>query len=330
VQPWSFIAIPDTQHLATPAKNLTGYFNGMRDWIAANIDTYNVKLVGHLGDIVHEYGDTASWDNAWAALGPLFDLNVPVLLMTHGNHDTNIAGQRTRNLTMYNSYLPLSLYTSKSWYGGSFQAGQAQNTYATFTVAGQDYLAFMLEFYPRQAVLDWVDGVAAANPAARILVFTHGYLAWDGQRDDWTHPNIYGPSHYFTQGTDDAHGGEEMWQDHFRTYPGMLGVFNGHYLDANIATRVDPGLHGNNVLQGFYNFQEAGDGGRGRVMLLTVDEDAGTIRHRVVRTDLGTFEVGPSYDVTHDIWGGLPVGFRDTGQVARDWLHRRVRVLARS
>jgi hypothetical protein len=97
-----------------------------------------------------------------------------------------------------------------------------------------------------------------------------------------------------------------MWDGWFRTIPNLLGVFNGHYITDNIAYRIDPNDAGRKVLQGFDNWQEAANGGSGRVVLFTVDEDAGTIQQRVVRPDLDDFETGSDngyqYATTHEPW----------------------------
>lgn len=303
--PWSFLVIPDTQKLATPASNLSGYYNGMRDWVLANVDTYNVQFVGGLGDIINNYGDEPSWEVAETALLPLLDLDIPVMLLASGNHDTDTSNQRTRSLTGYNSHFGVDLYSGKPWYGGVYETGSAQNMWGSFTVGSHDYLAFMLEFYPRAGVLDWMESVTAAHPDHRVLVVTHSYLHPSGTRDTWT-SGQFGPADYFEQDVDDANSGDQMWQGWLKTVPNLLGVFNGHYYPGNVSYRVDQGDAGNRVLQGFYNWQQALNGGMGRVILFTVDEDAGTIHQQVVRPDLDGFETGTSngfaYDTTHTIW----------------------------
>lgn len=285
----------------TPAYEWVSYATGMRDWIVANVDTYNIQLVCGLGDIVDVYGDTASWVNADTALSPLFDLDLPVLLFAAGNHDNETQSQTTRSLTTYNATFPTTLYSGKDWYGGVYAVGQAQNMYALFTVGNSDYLAFSLEFYPRDAVLDWVVTTAAAHPHRRVIICTHAYLFMDGTRDTWeTDP--YGAADYFTEGVHDANPGDSMW-DWFEQIPRLFGVFGGHQISYNVAYDTDEGTAGNPVLQGFYNWQEAGQGGRGRVVLLTVDDVAGSVQQRVVRTDTDAFETGTSngfsYATTH-------------------------------
>lgn len=326
--PWSIVLIPDTQNLATPANGWTSYYTGMRDWIIDNAPTYNVQLVASVGDSVDLHGDSASWDNAQAALLPLTTaLDIPVLLLAAGNHDSD-AGNLPRSLSIYNTRFPVSLYSGKSWYGGVYETGKAQNLWGQFNVGGTDYLVFMFEFYPRDGVLDWADGVVAAHPGHKVIVVTHAFLYQDGARDDWsTAP--WGVSSYFTVGSD-ANPGADMWSGWLKDWPNLVGVFNGHHIPNNVAYRVDPGTAGNMVLQAFYNWQDAETGGRGRVILLTVDEDAGTIHQQVVRPDLDAFETGTSgsfsYDTVHSLSGPAVPAVGVAGRVMVDGTPRPIKV----
>ena len=299
---WSFVLVPDTQYLATPANGWTSYFNGLRDWIIDNADVHNIRFIGGLGDIVDLNGDTASWANAKTALTPLFDLDIPVLLFAAGNHDTDEVAQPSRDHDLYNATFPEYLYQNESWFGGVYETGNAQNMYARTDIGAHKYLLFALEFYPRDGVLDWVSDVVAAHPDDRVVIVTHAYLHDTGARDTWA-TTPYGADTYFTEGVDDANPGDDMWTGWFTTFPNLCGVFNGHYIGGgNVAYDLDTGTAGNTVLQGFYNWQQSANGGAGRVVLMTVDDVAGTIRHRVVRTDTDTFESGTNYDVTHQVW----------------------------
>lgn len=306
---WSAVLIPDTQHLATPANGWTAIYNGLRDWIVANVDTYNVQLVAHLGDIVHNPTSNGSWLNAQTALSPLFDLDIPVLLLACGNHDYHLDDPEARTTTEFNNFFGIDNYSGKPWFGGTYETGKAENLWITFDVAGRHYLALALEFWPRSGALDWAKGVIAAHPDHEVIITTHAFMYQDGTRTQWG--DDFDPGNYgFTQGNGGANDGEEMWAGWLSECPNLRCVFNGHHIGPpylSYKTDQISGAYGK-TLQAFYNWQQVGSGGDGRIVLVTFDYTARTIRHQVVRTDTATFEAGTNYDVTHSaMWPPLPV-----------------------
>ena len=90
-----------------------------------------------------------------------------------GNHDYCCGGWPTdRTTTMINGYFPVSTFSSRPSFKGTFEADRIENSAHLLDVPGGagQWLVLSLEFGPRDTVLAWADDVAkqyADTPAMR-------------------------------------------------------------------------------------------------------------------------------------------------------------------
>lgn len=182
-----------------------------------------------------------------------------------GNHDYSVLLTRE---TPVNDYL-----ANPEWVV-PYQVGRVENVYTTITLSGRQWIIFNLECYPRQAVVDWVKSVLAANPTLPAILVTHGYLYFDGTRYDYL---TYGPSdprgvgpHYqqVTTPAEGSHDGGDLWRDLVSTSSQIKLVLCGHSSDpvtCNKGAIYTPHTRADNslcyeILQDFQEYQALGGG----------------------------------------------------------------------
>lgn len=283
---YTIAVIPDTQYLS---QDYPAHFTALADFIANNKDDLGIELVLHVGDVV-QIGNTTQYDTASAPMNTLYGLGVPFLACI-GNHDydnTTSSGavDDTRPTTNWNAYFGPDKYTGQSWFDGEFyDPAASENFYCRMTLGGRSTIVLVLEFAPRQAVMNWAQGVIEGNPFDDIIVLTHSYVDAAGDLVAGTSTND--PSEYsITDYTD----GYTMWQNYLSQSPNVVATFNGHHLGGNLAVKHDYNGMGTLVHQQFNNWQNATEGGQGRIVFMTVDTNTGTVQRRVYNSALGQYD----------------------------------------
>ncbi|MCC2684845.1 MAG: metallophosphatase [Paenibacillaceae bacterium] len=290
-KPFSIIIVPDTQIMA---KSHPAHFTRMTRWIATHADELNLKMVLHLGDVVNNgAAEENQYRLAQDALNEIDQAGIPLMLVP-GNHDYDNMVGSDRSLTLYNRYFGLHRYKGKPWFGGVYEPGQAENSYATLEVEGTKYLFLGLEFGPRDEVLEWADSILRKHSDHLAIVFTHCYMYTDGGRN--TLESKHNPKIY--KGAHGANDGEDLWNKLISKHANIIGVYSGHQIPKNLSYRVDWGDHGNMVFQSFQNWQSAFEGGEGRFRVLTIDPDAKQIHLRVFHPGKEEYEDKPGSELT--------------------------------
>jgi len=282
---WSMVVLPDTQNYAKSSVNLPLFFQ-QTNWIKNNLDEYNINLVLQEGDIVNQNsqeeptsGDQSAdqqWANARAAMSVL-DGVVPYV-MAVGNHDLGTTSAQSR-FTQFNDYFkaadnPLVDPAQGGILRGTMAPNRLENAYFELAAPdGRKMLVFSLEFWPRQAAVDWANGIASQpkyeNHTAVLL--THSYMNWDEARWD-TGPTVYG----LTDGND----GPEMWNELVRKHGNFEMTFNGHVGGDGVGFMRSVADEGNAVYQMLLNSQFETNGGNGWLRLVEFLEDGTTVRVR--------------------------------------------------
>ena len=114
--------------------------------------------------------------------------------------------------------------------------GKTDNSYHTFNANGEDWIAFALEWGPRDAVVQWADQVLS-SPAYtnhNAILVTHAYMYNDDTIYDWAtkgssqswNPHSYGIQN-LPGGVND---GQELWDEFVKKHDNFKFVFNGHVL----------------------------------------------------------------------------------------------------
>jgi hypothetical protein len=271
---WTLVVIPDTQasYYSSPS-----FFESEAIWISENIQKEKIAFVLHEGDIVDNNQDRNQWSAAQSILGRL-DGKVPYVLSV-GNHDMETIKEPLRS-TNLNHYFSFESRSEQPWFGGAFQPGHLENTYHLLQGGDRTWLVISLEFSPRQAVLDWADGVLAKYPSHPAILITHAYLYSDGQRyahmgrtcqfygactepPSHRNPQCWDPTCYFSDGAD----GEMIWAAIGAKHSNLLFIFSGHVANpapndaARLSTRRPDGTVCHQIMANYQaDFATGGDG----------------------------------------------------------------------
>lgn len=300
---FSLIIIPDTQSLA---KSYPEVFFNMTRWIVDHANELNIKFIAHVGDLVdrgaeYEY----EYENALRALQPIYDADIP-LLVAPGNHDydmrisvlATMPVDPTRSLSMFNKYVGVHMFQDKPWFGGLYEDGKAENTYALFDVDGMSFLILILEYGPRDSVMEWAGEILRKHEDRKAIIITHSYMYMHGERTkagDEHNPKIYAA-------IPDANDGEDMWQKYLRHHKNITAVYSGHHVYENLSYRTDKGVHDNTVIQCFQNWQSKENGGGGRIRVVTYDMNENTLKLQVFNPMTNQYETDPGCELSFKIY----------------------------
>ena len=260
---FSVVLLPDTQFYS---QDFPQTFTAQTQWIVNNAASKNIRMVIGEGDIVNHDNIPAQWANATAAAN-ILDGKVPYTFAI-GNHDYDNFKPSARGATSFNTYFGPQRYASYRWYGGNWNGGN-ENFYTFFTAGGANYMVLALEFFPRDAVLDWANNVVSANPDKKVIVVTHSFEGTDGFRVDTCDSNDVSPQN--------GNSPQSVWNKLVREHSNIFLVVSGHLIGTGTAHRTDLGDGGNLVHQIFTNFQEWTNGGNGYLRILTFHVDTNTI-----------------------------------------------------
>jgi hypothetical protein len=260
--PYSIVVLPDTQYYSSSYPE---FFDAQTAWIVEQHAAGNVAFVLHEGDIVDD--DVATqWSRAYASLHML-DGVVPYVISA-GNHDYCCGGwPADRTMTMINGYFPVSTFSDRPSFKGTFEADHIENSAHLLDVPGgaSQWLVLSLEFGPRTAVLAWADGVAKQYADTPAIVLTHAYLYDDDTRyDHIARPSQQWNPHSYPLGANggDANDGEEMWQKLVLGNSNIKFVLSGHVLNTGVgrlsSTRPD-GTVCHQILANYQNYDRGGD-----------------------------------------------------------------------
>jgi len=292
-EPFTIAVLADTQYycdcrLKLSAKwgngDLRRYFFKQTEWVRDNQQRLNIKFLVHEGDIV-QADAPEEWAIAKEAMSVL-DGKVPYC-MCLGNHDMgfekadnkyggNIAVNRT---THFNTYFPREKFAERPEFGGTFDPDRHDNSWYQFEAAGLKFIIVSLEYHPRDAVLDWANGIVAEHPDHRTIVLTHAYLK--GNKTRTTNKlKLKG------------NNGEQMWQKFVRKHKNMFMVLCGHFSGEAVLTST--GDHGNQVHQILSDYQEMNNGGESWLRYMVFKPEKNKISIHTYNPALDKFRNGPS------------------------------------
>jgi hypothetical protein len=283
---WSIVILPDTQNYVKSSRDFH-IFPQQTNWIKNNRDLFKIQLVMQEGDFVNNNdtetptsGDQTGdqqWANGRQAMSVL-DGHVPYIIAA-GNHDLGFTNADNRD-TQLNDYFqpsqnPLNDPAQGGILKGMFQPGHLENAYYEVQGAdGRDLLIFSLEFWPRQAVVNWAEQIAGL-PKYRdhtAVLLTHSYM--DSDEDYW---NVTPPvSGLGTDGND----GIEMWNELVKLNGNFEMTFNGHIGGDGVGFKKSTGVEGNSVYQMLIDTQFETNGGNGWLRVVEFLEDGKTVRIR--------------------------------------------------
>lgn len=229
---WTMAVIPDTQKLVRErTAHCVSHWNTLMQYLVDNKTAKNIQICSHLGDVCDQVVISTEWARAASGVNIALNGDLPMIWCV-GNHDydSNPDGSASRAITYMGTYVPYATYSAKSWFGAStWPANSMRNTYAVKTIAGQKWLFFSLEFFPRSEAISWANGVITAEAPDFITVSTHGYLRADGELMGWS--DVHGPGAYGlcnTEGSTVCHSGVALWNNFISQHQEIVLVFSGH------------------------------------------------------------------------------------------------------
>lgn len=163
------IVLPDTQMYSEKYPEI---FMNQTKWIAENKNKLNIKMVIHEGDIVNIWNNLNQWDNANKSLSILDENEIPYSVIP-GNHDS----KSKANYTHYNMFFPVSRYSNKPWYGGSFD--NYKNNYELLNISKENYIFISLNICPDDSEIAWANLILSKYPDYKAILTTHAYLSKD-------------------------------------------------------------------------------------------------------------------------------------------------------
>ncbi|MEN8253840.1 MAG: metallophosphoesterase [Verrucomicrobiota bacterium] len=322
---WSVVVIPDTQNYVYPPKLERRYYDildGMMQWIAANKDVRNIEAVVHVGDMTNN-----NTQKEWKIIRSCYShLDGKVAyVVCEGNHDRNKKKKRRPGrATRMNEVFKIDQNPlNRKIFGGSFEAGQLQNAYYTFTQNGQEFLMLALEYMTREDVVDWAVDVIKKHPEHRVFITVHEYMSELSRLDSADghpvphskreeHKQVYdlvmeNPNvefvvcgHHAALVLIEKLSPEEQEKARARNVGKNHPGYDRYALDRDIATghRTDIRENGLAVHQILFNAQWIPNGGDGWMLLLEFQPDNKTVEVKTFSPYLEKWRTGPEFRYT--------------------------------
>lgn len=264
---FTLIVMPDVQN---ESQFYPQVLAAQTQWIVNSRTSMNIQAVLGLGDIVNNGSDNTQWTNADAAYQLLDQAQLPYFLGI-GNHDYDGALYANRSVVGFNQWFGPSRYANHSWYGGNYN-GSNENFYGFVNLNGTSYLILVLEFIPRDEVVQWATALLQANTDKQVILVTHSYMYSDNTRVDQCDSQTLG-----NESLDSDNYGDKLWSKFVSQFPNIEMVLSGHVTNGNGSRRVDLGVAGNLVNQIFSNYQLLANGGDGYLRILTYHPGTNTV-----------------------------------------------------
>ena len=282
---YSFAVVGDTQWLS---KYKPEKMKGIYDWILANQESKKIAHVFGLGDITEDW-NTANKEQEWIRAYDyisMLDGKISYSLV-RGNHDES---------KYFSKYFANETYMSQ--FDGFMVEGDIRNVYKLFTIGSTDYLFLVLDFGPSDEILAWANEVVLAYPNHRVIVTTHGYQAFNGDRI--SHDNVASYGGTASQNDVDTsvgnnfrgyNNGEQVWQKFISKHPNIFLVLSGHTSMEDVTLLQTKGNHGNVVNQMLIDPQwmDPQKGGVGMVCMLYFSADGSKMEVEWLSTDTGKY-----------------------------------------
>ena len=242
---YNFVFIPDSQYMCESAPQMVDY---MTMWVKENYNKYNIKFLGHLGDITEESTEDQYilGDNAFKDLD---DVKLSYLV-TPGNHDLRFKGENFKKYFGLNRYI-----NNKQQCGG---ASDNLSVYTIVEAGSYKYLIISLDYSKIESSVQWAKEVIEEYQCMPTIIMTHDAY------------NVEYGTFVRTE------NGEYIWRNLVENTNQIFMVVAGHEFD--IYHREKENIYGNKVIEMLVNYQVYPAGGNGWMRLLEFDEVNNVIR----------------------------------------------------
>jgi hypothetical protein len=265
---FAIVFMPDTQSYIAWKEEI---FKAQTQWLANNKTALNILFVAHEGDVVMNAGEDKEWE---IVLDGFADLDNAAInyAVAPGNHDYL---KSTRESGIFNQHFPLEKFKKMPTYGGAFEEGKSDNTYHLIKTPKVEIALLMLEFGPRNAVIDWANTVISEHPNHLFIVVTHAYL---NEKDE-----LLGAStpKSATSGYglgNDANNGVDMWTKLIKNHSNISFVFSGHTGNKSdgaglLISESDAGNSVYQIMANYQYWQPLNSSGQLRMLQFDVDNE---------------------------------------------------------
>lgn len=175
---FSLCVVPDVQKV-TVEPTYVKYWDSTCNWIKNKYNTYDMKAVLLLGDLV-DVTTTANCEQAKPGVDTLKSIGIP-LLFTPGNHDYNGIGLLD-SIDTY--FFDRTWFEGQSWFNGAFYDATTyvDNSYLHFANNGVNYLLVGTEYEAAAAIVSWGRQVTDSLSNYYMIYSTHSYLTGAGTK----------------------------------------------------------------------------------------------------------------------------------------------------
>ena len=303
---WSIILLPDPQTYVKFDYNQP-LLELLTAWIVRYQERLNIQMVLCTGDIVEQneflnpdgingnQPGISQWEWAARAFSRL-DGKIPYVLAA-GNHDFGYVSAENRQ-TNYDRYFPVN----KNWLNqkllrdvgvtGNNIPSLTNATYEFTSPQGKKFLIMVLEFAPRDEIIEWAKKTVNQEKYTHhsVILLTHSYLNAKNEHIEREGYQLQGPNY-----------GAAIWQKLVQPSKNIRMVLSGHIgspndAKAHLGFRTDTNVAGKKVQQMTFNAQALGggwhgNGGDGWLRILEFLPDGKTIH---IKTFSPLFAVSPT------------------------------------
>lgn len=276
-----FVAVFGDIQEYTKNNVLIDYYIQSVDWLYSVFSESNkLKAVIEVGDVTWE-NRVYQWQLFSHSTQRLSRI-VPYYVCT-GNHDYDWTASNSiakRSSSLINDFA--SFYSTRNSIVAYYAGNSLENYVAKVTVSNEDLYILVLEFGPREEVVDWANSYVQNHSDSRFLLVTHEWLTRSGERissGSTAEAQFRGYSSYSTP--------EQVWQRLVYPNDNIWCVLCGH--NGFCKLLYSENQAGRNVPQLLFNLQYQDNGGNGLIQIWKFDSEESTISIRI-------------FDTIHNMW----------------------------
>lgn len=269
-----FVVFGDIQEYTVNDKTIY-YYDRSVDWIINQLNA-KAKIVNIL-----EVGDV-TWSNTSQQWQLFYNSTkriaerIPYFVCT-GNHDytwdtSSKIHERTSTLINDYSHFPLSDSKIKAYY-----FSYSLENYVAQLSDSQKTNLLVLEFGPREEVVEWANEYVQSHPDEKFIMMTHEWMTRYGERisvGSWAETQFSGYSSYSTP--------EHLWQSLVKPNNNIICVLCGH--NGFTGKYFSQNTTGRDVPQILFNLQYQENGGNGYLQLWEFPQGSDSVNIRVYDT----------------------------------------------
>lgn len=316
VENFTVVGLPDTQNY-TRITNIPDIFEQQTRWVLQNKETFNIKFLTHVGDIVDSATNTSQWLRATTAMD-LLDTKLPYGVCT-GNHD--LANGSTHYLDRFgpshSRWVDPATGQVYSWYQGSSPRGYS--SYQVINVNGRDYMFLHIDCDCPDSDMAWAATVLSQHPRTVTMLTTHDYLAETGASSSsgsgtGQRGRVNWPTGYISVGPD-RNPVTDIWNTLVKPFNQVYMVICGHnFAQYNVE---DTNAAGKTVHQVIADYQTLPNGGNGFLRIMEFRPSQNQIYNTTYSPSLGRYmsnTSSPAAQLTSDNTGMLDLTDKNGGE----------------